>query len=293
MDARGGARRPHRDLFNFREFRHGRQSYSSVRGGASASVPDMHRSAALPPSFRDRNARRNPLSVSHAADLKSTMTTGRSNARRGAFARPMRYFRQTAILLAFAALAPLTHACAPTSGATAYESRYGAPRTASVQAQPPATDVMPPLPTEPAAQARALTSYLKSHRLPLVAANVVGGAGQTEVILYGFVATPVGKSNAESRTRRFFRNADIQISNRIIIEPQLLAAKTGAPAPSAAPATTPDAGNEAFDQLSAYQSYQSQDLAAYERQQRLTQPRPASWADIFVSLLMMAPMFIP
>jgi hypothetical protein len=70
----------------------------------------------------------------------------------------------------------------------------------------------------------ALTSYLHEHRLPAVGAQVTGTAdGGRTVILYGFVATPKGKSDAELRTRTYLNDPSVSIMNRIIIDPTLLA----------------------------------------------------------------------
>ncbi len=81
------------------------------------------------------------------------------------------------------------------------------------------------------ADGQILTDYLKSQRLPLVSAQVVdGGSGARQVILYGFVATNAGKSNAEAYTRRYLNDPGIVIDNRIKVSPEL--AKS-APAPAA------------------------------------------------------------
>jgi hypothetical protein len=48
MDAAGGARRSHRDLFDFRDLSHGLGNYASALAHASARRQDIHRSLAEP-----------------------------------------------------------------------------------------------------------------------------------------------------------------------------------------------------------------------------------------------------
>jgi hypothetical protein len=76
----------------------------------------------------------------------------------------------------------------------------------------------------------ALTDYLHHHRLPAVGAQVTETPdGGRSVMLYGFVATPKGKSDAELRTRQYLNDSSVQITNRIMIDPSLLAANRPSP----------------------------------------------------------------
>ena len=64
-----------------------------------------------------------------------------------------------------------------------------------------------------------LTDYLRKHKLPLVGAQITrDDSGGTQVMLYGYVATSFGKSDAETKARKFLKSG-AQIVNRIQIRP--------------------------------------------------------------------------
>jgi len=75
-----------------------------------------------------------------------------------------------------------------------------------------------------------LTNDLHQHRLPAVGAQVTNTPdGARTVVLYGFVATPKGKTDAEIRARDYLNDPSVAITNRIMIDPTLLASnKPGA-----------------------------------------------------------------
>ncbi len=76
----------------------------------------------------------------------------------------------------------------------------------------------------PDADSAALTEYLHDHYLPAVGAQItVAEDGARSVMLYGFVATQVGFSDAEKRTRTYLHDPTARITNRIRIDPELLA----------------------------------------------------------------------
>lgn len=78
-----------------------------------------------------------------------------------------------------------------------------------------------------------LTEYLHKHRLPAVGAQIcVDADGARSVMLYGFVATERGFNDAERRTRDYLHDPDLEIINRIKIEPDLLALPRNASQPS-------------------------------------------------------------
>src|SRR4051812_33462148 len=53
-------------------------------------------------------------------------------------------------------------------------------------------------------QSQALSDYLKHHSLPLVGAQVVSSpSGGRQAILFGFVATDFGKTDAEQKARNY------------------------------------------------------------------------------------------
>jgi hypothetical protein len=188
---------------------------------------------------------------------------------------------------AFAACSPHAVQQADVGGAPA------APHAATASAGPagaPSPDdanPIPPLPATPAAQSQALTSYLQTHRLPLVGVNVVEQDGHPNAILYGFVATPLGKQNAADIVRRAFRGAPVTIQNRILVRPELLAANANNKSSS----SQLDSNSDIFDRIASTQSYpapdQSAEISAYQRQSG------SNWGDLAIILLTFAPLFIP
>jgi hypothetical protein len=153
-------------------------------------------------------------------------------------------------------------------------------------------------------QSGRLTDFLHSHHLPLVGAQVLNsrGGGQS-VLLYGYTATELGKSNAEKRTRLFLKDSEIPITNRIRVEPQLASmhSPSAAPPPASGPppesAAIPPASGEmggvdsyqnqqANDAQQQYgnqqaQQYQNQQAQQYMNQQNST----ASWATTLIPLI--------
>ena len=93
--------------------------------------------------------------------------------------------------------------------------------------------------TVDSATSQQLTDYLRKHRLPLVGAQITGdNSGQTQVMLYGYVATSFGKSDAETKARKFLRQPGVKIANRIEIRPEILHLKRKK-APAGGGLTTP------------------------------------------------------
>jgi hypothetical protein len=99
------------------------------------------------------------------------------------------------------------------------------------------------------AQSQSLTTYLRQHRLPLVGAQVLGDvAGNRRIVLYGFVATEYGKSDAAQKALTYVQNGARagarapQVENRIEVRPEIAQMKTQ---------TTPaaDSGNQSLDQV--------------------------------------------
>ena len=67
----------------------------------------------------------------------------------------------------------------------------------------------------------SLTNFFKQNRLPLVGAQVgKDAAGDRRLVLYGYVATQQGKSDAESKAIAFL-GAPAQIVDRIILQPEI------------------------------------------------------------------------
>ena len=58
-------------------------------------------------------------------------------------------------------------------------------------------------------QSQGLSDYLKHHSLPLVGAQVVTSpSGGQQVILFGFVASDFGKTDAEQKARHYLKDLD-------------------------------------------------------------------------------------
>lgn len=111
-------------------------------------------------------------------------------------------------------------------------------------------------------QSSRLTDFLKHNRLPLVTAQVlISPAGEQSVMLSGFTATELGKSNAEKRTRRFLRNSKIPITNRIKVRPELASMRS----PASSQARTQPADSHSAQQLGDIEAYQQQRPEAVQR----------------------------
>jgi len=92
------------------------------------------------------------------------------------------------------------------------------------------------------AESKALTAYLTQHKLPLVGAQVLDGSGgQRTVVLYGFVGSDFGHSDAVTKTRRYLGDQSIAVDNRVKVRPELLTSNN-------APAASPDNGEGAPDE---------------------------------------------
>ncbi|HXW84414.1 MAG TPA: hypothetical protein VEJ86_08405 [Candidatus Binataceae bacterium] len=111
----------------------------------------------------------------------------------------------------------------------------------------------PPAPTSSApplangvvdqSQSRTITDYLRAHQLPLVGAQLVSApGGQRQVILFGYTATDFGRSDAESKVRKYLNDPNLEIANRIQVSPELANASpsdTQPPPPSTSTAPVP------------------------------------------------------
>src|SRR5271170_122953 len=94
-----------------------------------------------------------------------------------------------------------------------------------------------------------LSDYLHANRLPLVEARtLMNSSGERSVLLYGYVATDVGKRDAEDQTRDFMDDPDVTINNRIVVRPELLTMGMPANSNSSADGAEPAADNAADGQ---------------------------------------------
>jgi hypothetical protein len=116
----------------------------------------------------------------------------------------------------------------------------------------------------------ALTDYFKHHRLPLVGAQVLRNPndGSRAVVLYGFVGSDFGKSDAQRQAEDFINDASVDVDNRIRVNPDLLTARTPADAASSV-ANDPDAQEQANASASmpGVQNYVDQQNQASQLQQ--------------------------
>ena len=126
------------------------------------------------------------------------------------------------------------------SSSSSYSSASAAtaPARSGYGANDPADGgVVPPGYTNNTAQSGTLTSYLQSHRLPLVGAQVLNNSsGNQQIILYGFVATDFGKQDAADKARRYLHNPNAPVINRIAVRPELATGANGS-APAASSGT--------------------------------------------------------
>lgn len=99
----------------------------------------------------------------------------------------------------------------------------------------------------------ALSAYLKDNRLPLVGAQVLQDAsGTRRLVLYGYVATQLGKDDAEQKAVKYLNSPGIQVTNRIAINPEvgkMGRTRSKAHGSRADQPAEPSPGGETFDQV--------------------------------------------
>lgn len=122
---------------------------------------------------------------------------------------------------------------------------------------------------DPAAST-ALSGYLKRHRLPLVGAQVMRNptTGARTVVLYGFVGSDFGKSDAQRKAEDYVNDPTVEVDNRIRVNPELLAAgrSTAGGNPSVADDSA-DAQAQAGASMPGVQSYADQQNQSAQIQQ--------------------------
>jgi hypothetical protein len=110
-------------------------------------------------------------------------------------------------------------------------------------------------------QSSGLSDYLKHHSLPLVGAQVVTSpSGGKQVILFGFVASDFGKTDAEQKARHYLKDSSLVVDNRIKISPELAGSAGssgstvhGVPSANAMPAD----GTDPYASSGSIQDYQN------------------------------------
>ncbi len=129
----------------------------------------------------------------------------------------------------------------------------------------------------------ALTDHLKHHRLPLVGAQVMRNPnnGARTVVLYGYVGSDYGKSDAQRQAEDYINDAAVEVDNRIRVNPELLAAGGSSSVPAAA--GSPDAADaqaQANSSMPGAQSYVDQQNQAAQVQQYQQQNSAASMSSM-------------
>jgi hypothetical protein len=115
------------------------------------------------------------------------------------------------------------------------------------------------------AQSQALTDYLKAHRLPLVGAQVLAAPdGRRQVILFGYVATDYGKGDAEAKTRRYIKDPQVTVDNRIKVEPTIANLKDE---------DSPDSARAQAD-IQAYENQRYEEQLQQQQLYRYQNPSP-------------------
>ena len=66
-----------------------------------------------------------------------------------------------------------------------------------------------------------LTKYLHKNRLPMVGAQISNTSAGRRLMLYGFVATDFGKSDAVTKSKRYLHDSTIAVVNNIKVDPQV------------------------------------------------------------------------
>jgi hypothetical protein len=213
----------------------------------------------------------------------------------------MRQFIQATLAVWFAVSVMMTQSCvAPSQTANSYPSARALPTSSGGENTLSSSNEN--LPTEAAGssrdshldasgyttdegESRALTDYLKHHKLPLVGAQVLKSSeGRRAVVLYGFVGSDFGKSDAAAKAQRYLSDDSAQIDNRIKLRPELLATNK-APAPAAAPSASTSPDNSGYPGPESYAEQQNNQDAVTQYQQRQNSTAAVSSIVPLVALL--------
>jgi hypothetical protein len=200
----------------------------------------------------------------------------------------------TALIICLAAGLLALESCAQVSGASPVAASTATPGLSTPSpahagaAETGSAAALPSLPADPAGRSRVLTDYFKTHKLPLVGADVVDSGAGRQVILYGFVATPYGKRDAEDKARQIFNDSRMAVVNRITVRPELLTMnKSAASSEGATGSNGGGAENNNLSEVAGGQESPAPDQVQQYQQQQ------ASWKDWIVPLLMIAAMLVP
>jgi hypothetical protein len=136
-------------------------------------------------------------------------------------------------------------------------------------------------------QSQALSDYLKHHSLPLVGAQVVTSpSGGKQAILFGFVASEFGKTDAEQKARRYLKDPSLVVDNRIKISPELAGGKGSS---GSTANNLPSDGSDPYASSGSIQDYENNqppDAYAYQAQgQQYQQYNSAPSSSMLTTLL--------
>ena len=133
---------------------------------------------------------------------------------------------------------------------------------------------------------RALTDHLHHHRLPLVGAQVLRDpkSGSRAVVLYGYVGSDYGKSDAQRQAEDFVNDAAVEVDNRIHVKPELLAAGHSSQAPSGSSSPNTAEANAALPGAQSYLDQQNQEAQVQQYQQRNSSSGMTSMVPLMVLL---------
>src|ERR1700735_4257619 len=146
-------------------------------------------------------------------------------------------------------------------------------------------------------QSLALSDYLKHHSLPLVGAQVVtSSSGGKQVILFGFVASDFGKTDAEQKARHYLKDSTLVVDDRIKISPELAGGhgSSGSTSNALPPDNMmPSDGSDPYASSGSIQDYQNNEppgVQAYQAQgmqqyQQYNNPPPRMLTTILPMLL--------
>jgi hypothetical protein len=179
---------------------------------------------------------------------------------------------------------PPVGAPASTLGGSATGSSFGSGSTGTWRATKPLARVPAYIPV--AEQSKKLTHYFKTHRLPLVGAKVSRDtSGHRRVMLYGFVATPFGKSDAENKARAVLNDPALAVENHIEIRPELLTMNApSTPAPLPPPPAVASGTAPAPPGIGGVQAYENQGAGARQYQQYQQQQQQMDWLTMLLPL---------
>lgn len=137
-------------------------------------------------------------------------------------------------------------------------------------------------------ESQALTRYLAAHRLPLVGAQVLDGpSGKRAVVLYGFVGTDFGKSDAAAKAQRFLAGPSVRVDNRIKVRPELLASGGASTPPSNSSSADAEsaANNGSYPGADSYVQEQNQNPAAIQQYQQQQQQGAAMSTAMLIAMI--------